>query len=82
VIEQWIVAFSLGRPGAGPDRIACELAGPKWDGIVASAKGVWRALRSHATAGGALVVGVLGTAEAPDEGAKRSPDGIGTGPQQ
>jgi transposase len=47
VIEQRIVAFSLGHPGVGPDRIASELARPKWGGIVVSANGVWRVLRRH-----------------------------------
>jgi transposase len=47
VIEQRIVAFSLGHPGSGPDRIAVELGRPKWGGIVVSANGVWRVLRRH-----------------------------------
>ncbi len=47
VIEQRIVASSLGHPGSGPDRIASELARPKWGGIIVSASGVWRVLRRH-----------------------------------
>jgi transposase len=47
VIEQRIVAYSLGHPGHGPDRISSELARPKWGGIVVSANGVWRVLRRH-----------------------------------
>lgn len=47
LIEQRIVAFSLGHPGLGPRRIAAELARPKWGGIVVSQNGVWRCLRRH-----------------------------------
>jgi transposase len=47
VVEQRIVAYSLGHPGHGPDRIASELARPKWGGLCVSANGVWRVLRRH-----------------------------------
>jgi transposase len=47
VIEQRIVAFSLGHPGYGPDRIAAELGRGKWGAIVISPNGVWRVLRRH-----------------------------------
>jgi transposase len=47
VIEQRIVAYSLGHPGQGPDRISSELARSKWGGIIVSANGVWRVLRRH-----------------------------------
>lgn len=47
LIEQRIVAYSLGHPGSGPDRISSELARPKWGGIMVSANGVWRVLRRH-----------------------------------
>ena len=47
VVEQRIVAYSLGHPGQGPDRISSELARPKWGGILVSANGVWRVLRRH-----------------------------------
>jgi hypothetical protein len=47
VIEQRIVAYSLGHPGSGPDRIASELARLKWGGITVSANGVWQVLRRH-----------------------------------
>ena len=46
-VEQRIVAFSLGHPAYGPDRIAAELARPKWGGLAVSANGVWRVLRRH-----------------------------------
>jgi hypothetical protein len=35
-IEERIVAFALGRPGYGPQRIAAELRQPRWGGIVVS----------------------------------------------
>ena len=47
MVEQRIVAFSLGHPGSGPDRISSELARPQWGGIFVSANGVWRVLRRH-----------------------------------
>jgi transposase InsO family protein len=47
LVERRIVAYSLGHPGEGPDRISSELARPKWGGIVVSANGVWRVLRRH-----------------------------------
>ena len=47
VVEQRIVAYSLGHPGQGPDRVSSELARPKWGGIIVSANGVWRVLRRH-----------------------------------
>jgi transposase len=47
MVEQRIVAFSLGHPGYGPDRIAAELRRPKWGGIIVSPNGVWRVLRRH-----------------------------------
>ena len=47
MVEQRIVAYALGHPGAGPDRIAAELGATKWGGIVVSPNGVWRVLRRH-----------------------------------
>jgi transposase InsO family protein len=47
MVEQRVLAFALGHPGLGPDRIAAELARPKWGGIKVSANGVWRVLRRH-----------------------------------
>ena len=46
MIEQRIVAYSLGHPGSGP-RGSRELARPKWGGIMVSPNGVWRVLRRH-----------------------------------
>ena len=36
LVEQRIVAFSLGHPGLGPRRIASRLARPEWGGLVVS----------------------------------------------
>ena len=46
-VEQRIVAFALGHPAAGPDRISGELARAKWGGLRVSPNGVWRVLRRH-----------------------------------
>lgn len=47
MIEQRIVAFSLGHPGMGPRRIASRLARPEWGGLVVSPNGVYKTLLRH-----------------------------------
>jgi transposase InsO family protein len=47
LVEQRIVAFSLGHPGLGPRRISASLAQERWGGIRISPNGVWRVLRRH-----------------------------------
>ena len=47
LVEQRILAFSLGHPGLGPRRVAATLAQERWGGIVVSPNGVWRVLRRH-----------------------------------
>lgn len=47
LVEQRIVAFSLGQPGLGPRRISATLAQERWGGIVVSPNGIWRVLRRH-----------------------------------
>lgn len=47
LVEERIVAYSLGHPGHGPDRIAAELRRPRWGAIIVSPNGVWRVLRRH-----------------------------------
>ena len=47
LVEQRVIAFSLGQPGLGPRRIAATLAQERWGGIVISPNGVWRILRRH-----------------------------------
>lgn len=47
LVEERVVAFSLGHPGLGPRRISATLAQARWGGIVVSPNGVWRILRRH-----------------------------------
>ena len=42
-----ILAFSIGHPSAGPDRISSELRRECWGGLIVSPNGVWRVLRRH-----------------------------------
>jgi transposase InsO family protein len=46
-VEERIVAFALGHPGYGPQRIASELCRERWGGITVSHNGVWRCLKRH-----------------------------------
>jgi transposase InsO family protein len=47
VVEQRIVAFSLGHPGLGPRRIASRLARREWGGLLVSPNGVYKTLVRH-----------------------------------
>jgi transposase InsO family protein len=47
LVEQRVIAFSLGQPGLGPRRISATLAQARWGGLVVSPNGVWRILRRH-----------------------------------
>jgi len=47
MVEQKIVAFSLGHPGLGPRRIASKLARPEWGGLLVSPNGVYKTLVRH-----------------------------------
>ena len=47
LVEQRIVAFSLGHPGLGPRRIASRPARPQWGGLVVSPNGVYKTLVRH-----------------------------------
>jgi transposase len=44
LVEQRIVAFSLGHPGLGPRRVAARLARPEWGGLRVSPNGVYKTL--------------------------------------
>jgi transposase InsO family protein len=66
-IEQRVVAFALGHPGFGPNRIAAELARPKWGGIRLSPNGVWRVLRRHGLNTRARRLGLIAGYAAPPE---------------
>src|SRR6266508_3055339 len=70
-IEQRVVAFALGHPGFGPNRIAAELARPKWGGIRLSPNGVWRVLRRHGLNTRARRLGLIPGYAAPPEPARR-----------
>jgi transposase len=67
VIEEQIVAFSLGHPGLGPKRIAAQLQRPEWGGLVISPKGVWKVLRSHGISTGAKRLSLIAGYRAPYE---------------
>jgi transposase InsO family protein len=47
MVEERIVAFSLGHAGLGPRRIAARLSRPEWGGLRVSPNGVWKVLRRH-----------------------------------
>lgn len=47
MVEERIVAFSLGHPGLGPKRIAAQLRRPEWGGLGVSPNGVWKVLLRH-----------------------------------
>lgn len=47
VVEERIVAFSLGHPGLGPRRIAAQLARTEWGGLQVSPNGVYKVLCRH-----------------------------------
>jgi transposase InsO family protein len=47
IVEERIVAFSLGHPGLGPRRIAAMLARPEWGALAVSPNGVWKVLHRH-----------------------------------
>src|SRR5690349_384014 len=47
MVEQRIVAFSLGHPGLGPRRVAARLARPESGGLRVSPNGVYKTLVRH-----------------------------------
>jgi transposase InsO family protein len=47
MVEERVVAFSLGHAGLGPKRIAAQLRRPEWGAIEVSPNGVWKVLRRH-----------------------------------
>jgi hypothetical protein len=66
-VEQRVLAFAFGHPGFGPNRIAAELARPKWGGIRLSPNGVWRVLRRHGLNTRARRLGLVAGYGAPPE---------------
>ena len=73
VVEQRVVAFTLGQPGLGPARIAAELAQPKWGGIRLPRNGVWRVLERHGLNTRAKRLGLVAGYPAPPETVPRKP---------
>ena len=73
LVEQRVVAFALGHPGFGPQRIAAELARPKWGGIELSHNGVWRILKRHGLNTRRKRLGLVAGYAAPPEPEPREP---------
>jgi transposase len=67
MIEERILAFSLGHPGLGPKRVASELRREKWGGILVSPNGVWKVLCRHGLNTRAKRLGLIAGYAAPDE---------------
>jgi transposase InsO family protein len=67
VVEQRIVAFSLGHPGLGPRRIAAMLARSEWGALTVSPNGVWKVLRRHGISTRAKRLGLIAGYRAPYE---------------
>jgi transposase InsO family protein len=67
MVEQRIVAFSLGHPGLGPKRVASELAREKWGAILVSPNGVWKVLCRHGLNTRAKRLGLIAGYAAPYE---------------
>jgi transposase len=67
MVEERIVAFSLGHPGLGPKRVASELSRPKWGGILVSPNGVWKVLCRHGLNTRAKRLGLIAGYAAPYE---------------
>jgi transposase InsO family protein len=65
IVEERIVAFSLGHPGLGPRRIAAQLARPEWGRLVVSPNGVWKVLRRHGISTRAKRLGLVAGYRAP-----------------
>ena len=67
IVEERIVAFSLGHPGLGPRRVAAQLARPEWGGLIVSPNGVWKVLRRHGINTRAKRLGLIAGYRAPYE---------------
>jgi transposase InsO family protein len=65
LVEQRIVAFSLGHPGLGPRRIASRMARPEWGGLRVSPNGVYKTLRRHGLNTRARRLGLIAGHRAP-----------------
>ncbi len=74
LIEQRILAFSLGQPGLGPRRIAAELRRPLWGGFRVSPAGVWRVLARHGLSTRAKRLSLIAGYAAPPEPTRPEPE--------
>jgi transposase InsO family protein len=67
MVEERILAFSLGHAGLGPKRIATRLARPEWGGLKVSPNGVWKVLRRHGLSTRAKRLALIAGYRAPHE---------------
>lgn len=74
LVVQRIVAFALGQPGLGPDRISAELRRKKWGGIKVSPAGIWRVLRRHGLNTRRKRLSLVAGYAVPPEPEKREPE--------
>lgn len=74
LLEERIVAFSLGHPGLGPRRISATLAQERWGGLVVSPNGVWRVLRRHGLSRRVSRLSLVAGYAAPPEPEGRPPE--------
>lgn len=74
VLEERIVAFSLGHPGLGPRRVAATLAQERWGAIAVSPNGVWRVLRRHGLSRRISRLSLVAGYAAPPEPEGRAPE--------
>lgn len=72
-IEQKVLAFAIGHPGFGPQRISAELARRKWGGIRISPNGAWRVLRRHGLSTRAKRLALVAGYAAPPEPERPEP---------
>jgi len=74
LVEQRIVAFSLGHPGYGPRRISAQLARPQWGGLRVSHNAVWKTLRRHGLSRRRARLALIAGYRAPYEPPEQAPE--------
>ena len=67
VVEERIVAFSLGHAGLGPKRIAAQLRRSEWGGLQVSPNGVYKVLVRHGLNTRKLRLALIAGYRAPDQ---------------
>jgi transposase InsO family protein len=73
IVEERIVAFSLGHPGLGPRRIAAMLARSEWGALEVSPNGVYKALCRHGLSTRAKRLSLIAGYRAPYEPPRDTP---------